>query len=90
MSDCYIRSLKKIYELQENAEGPVFNHQHGMVVLWDGNLWFLNDDGDVIYPLGHTRGSRSVVKEGDPEEGDITIQCLVDVDELLTNIEAEG
>lgn len=89
ISDCFIHSLKKMDELEENAEGPVFNHRHGRVVLWDGDIWFLNADEDTIYALGHTRGSRSI-EEGDPEDGFITIGSLVDVTGLLNNLEAQG
>ena len=53
-----------------------FDHERGRVVRWDGDLWLLNDYEDAIMALGHTRGGRTVVADGDPENGDITLQCL--------------
>jgi hypothetical protein len=87
ISDVCHGSLKKIADLEAQSKGPAFNHELGTVVLWDGDLWFLNYAEDIIYPLGHTRGGREVVKEGDPENGGITLQCLVDVVGLLSELQ---
>jgi len=54
----------------------LFDNERGCVVRWDGDLWLLDDYQEVIYPLGHTRGGRTLDPEGDPEDGYITLACL--------------
>ena len=55
-------SAAKLIKIIDDHHGTprTFSNESGTVVRWDGDLWLLDEDGDVLWPLGHTRCSRAV------------------------------